>query len=131
MSQLTHYHLVEDHLRAAMVAAMKLSPLPYDTLKHMAALAQWAKDNGGERSKTKVKVRKDAVSQSHCNYYIGKQHIGAVWQDERDGPWSAHCTSGIELGLYGHLGNFETLLLAEKCLLQRAAGDITAKGVGI
>lgn len=54
--------------------------------------------------------------------------VGSVWQEEKDGPWGAHCTMGVEEGLYGHLGDFDNYGEALDCLKRRVAGDKTAKG---
>ena len=66
---------------------------------------------------------------SHIVYHYSDakhQMVGAVWQSDKGGPWSAHCSYSMEL--YGHLGDFDNEQDAEACLKRRAMGDKNAKG---
>jgi hypothetical protein len=53
-------------------------------------------------------------------------YVGAVWQNDEGGKWSAFCTSDVEL--YGHLGDFDDKDVALDCLKRRINGDKSAKG---
>lgn len=79
-----------------------------------------------------MELRRETVSKplSHVTYHYfdGATYVGAVWQTDADGPWSAHCTTAVKEGLYGHLGDFDSENEALDCLKRRLGGDKTAKG---
>lgn len=77
----------------------------------------------------KVEVKKYLTKACYHFYDDSRpqSYIGAVWQDDESGRWSAFCT--VEPPLYGHLGNcFISEKSALECLERRAGGDAEAIG---
>ncbi len=89
-----------------------------------------------EYNRVKPKLRSEKADKPlthRCFHYFddsreGQKLVGTVWQSDAGGLWSGHCTTGVEEGLYGHLGDFDYQHEAVVCLKRRLLGDKTAKG---